>query len=707
MGKAKAGARGTSTSPKPVAPVDEVTLETSKLKEEGDRLFGRKEYQKALDAYDRALKRSVPDGKEERALLHANKAACYLMFQRNKEAVNECTSALEAVPAYHKALVRRAKAYEQMGHYKQALSDIQKANKAETANPDTQETEKRLKDIVAGKRQAGPLAVANGAARKGPVGKQRQTMLVFTAKCELEDEVRVVHLVSHMGYAELLQQARAKFPGAPPFVIKYLDREGDLVTVTEKQDLQQAMAEVVEAAERSAPPGAARTLPLQHLITATPLRLKLIPVASEADVPPVPEDEAAQLTHMLEVRRQLEAQAVAAQRKETAAAAAAEPAPAEHYELDQWLLDFANLFREVLNVEPERHLDLTQIGWERLQAAMDTAVQDGRAPALFQAAADKFQEVSAHGMMQWGNVHICLGKRLADRAAAAGTSTADIAAAAEPEFKKAAGRFAEAARIKPDFVDGAASEANLEFERGKLAAGLVVPTPRPPAEEAAGSTEGASGKVGEVVPAKSGAAKEEKPAQSNEERQAAANAAQKEALLTALRRLTAKDMDAAEAHFDRAWKRFGEAEMLIPEADRGQPMKPIQEGAPVEPEEVNHWANVTVMWGNLLYEASQMRAAVGREWRPALDEAVAKFRAAGCPEPDIRQALANHTQAAHIDLPPLEPEKPAEKPVEKPAANGRPEGEEGPKGIPALPNKPKKKAASVPAPSTPAQDAAA
>ena len=49
-------------------------------------------------------------------------------------------------------------------------------------------------------------------------------------------------------------------------------------------------------------------------------------------------------------------------------AAAAEPAPAEHYELDQWLLDFANLFREVLNVEPERHLDLTQIGWERLQA---------------------------------------------------------------------------------------------------------------------------------------------------------------------------------------------------------------------------------------------------------------------------------------------------------------------------------------------------
>lgn len=42
---------------------------------------------------------------------------------------------------YAKALIRRAKAHEAMGHYKQALSDIQKANKADSANPDTQVTE--------------------------------------------------------------------------------------------------------------------------------------------------------------------------------------------------------------------------------------------------------------------------------------------------------------------------------------------------------------------------------------------------------------------------------------------------------------------------------------------------------------------------------------------------------------------------------------
>ena len=64
---------------------------------------------------------------------------------------------------------------------------------------------------------------------------------------------------------------------------------------------------------------------------------------------------------------------------------------------------------------------------------------------------------------------------------------------------------------------------------------------RPPAEEASGSGEGAGGK-GEAVVGKDGTAKEpEKPAaQSNEERQAAANAAQKEALLSALGKLTVR-----------------------------------------------------------------------------------------------------------------------------------------------------------------------
>ena len=55
-----------------------------KIKEEGNKLFGRKEYQKALESYDRALK-ACGDSTTEAPLLHSNKAACYMMQQRYLE----------------------------------------------------------------------------------------------------------------------------------------------------------------------------------------------------------------------------------------------------------------------------------------------------------------------------------------------------------------------------------------------------------------------------------------------------------------------------------------------------------------------------------------------------------------------------------------------------------------------------------------------
>ena len=71
--------------------------------------------------------------------------------------------------------------------------------------------------------------------------------------------------------------------------------------------------------------------------------------------------------------------------------------------MDQWILDFAGLFREQLGIEPDRHLDLTGQAWDSLQAAMDATVADDRAPELFEQAWTKFQEVSASGEFQAAN----------------------------------------------------------------------------------------------------------------------------------------------------------------------------------------------------------------------------------------------------------------------------------------------------------------
>ena len=53
-----------------------------KLKDEGNKLFGRQDYSKALEAYEKALKHASPEAKEEIAQLHSNKAACYIMIKR-------------------------------------------------------------------------------------------------------------------------------------------------------------------------------------------------------------------------------------------------------------------------------------------------------------------------------------------------------------------------------------------------------------------------------------------------------------------------------------------------------------------------------------------------------------------------------------------------------------------------------------------------
>ena len=46
-------------------------------------------------------------------------------------------------------------AYENQGLFKQALTDIEKVNRSEATSAETKEIEKRLKEIVSGKRPAG------------------------------------------------------------------------------------------------------------------------------------------------------------------------------------------------------------------------------------------------------------------------------------------------------------------------------------------------------------------------------------------------------------------------------------------------------------------------------------------------------------------------------------------------------------------------
>lgn len=51
------------------------------LRDEGNKFFGKKEYTKAFECYDKALK-SIQAGHPDKPLLHSNKAACHMMGKR-------------------------------------------------------------------------------------------------------------------------------------------------------------------------------------------------------------------------------------------------------------------------------------------------------------------------------------------------------------------------------------------------------------------------------------------------------------------------------------------------------------------------------------------------------------------------------------------------------------------------------------------------
>ena len=59
-------------------------------------------------------------------------------------------------------------------------------------------------------------------------------------------------MTGQVTYAELQHAVREKFPGCGPLILKYLDREGDLVTITDRNDLQLALKELVDQSDRIA-----------------------------------------------------------------------------------------------------------------------------------------------------------------------------------------------------------------------------------------------------------------------------------------------------------------------------------------------------------------------------------------------------------------------------------------------------------------------
>ena len=121
--------QSSATSLVPVLPTLDVTVQerleqAEERKAQGNTHYKAGDMDAALEAFSTALDTAPPDA-QQRAVYHANSAACYMSLQRHKECVASCTEALQIDATYQKAIMRRMVAAEQLDDLDTALKDAQ------------------------------------------------------------------------------------------------------------------------------------------------------------------------------------------------------------------------------------------------------------------------------------------------------------------------------------------------------------------------------------------------------------------------------------------------------------------------------------------------------------------------------------------------------------------------------------------------------
>lgn len=104
----------------------------TQLKQTGNQNFSRKNYDAAKEYYTKAIELSEQLAKnikpEDLAIFYQNRAACNEALGNFEEVVIDCGHAINLKKTYAKAYLRRARAYDKLGKYDQAMVDAFSAN---------------------------------------------------------------------------------------------------------------------------------------------------------------------------------------------------------------------------------------------------------------------------------------------------------------------------------------------------------------------------------------------------------------------------------------------------------------------------------------------------------------------------------------------------------------------------------------------------
>lgn len=567
---------------------------SQELKEEGNKLFQKHDSEGAMLKYEKALK-LLPKTHIDVAYLHCKMAICYMQLglKEYPKAIDECNLALEVAPKYSKALVNRAKCYYVLNKFDWALRDVKSVLVMEPGNLAALEIEKavegeRLKDEDVGLVECVDDKVKVVKVVKEKVKKKKkddekvvvvdktsikeEKLVTKTVKMVLGDDIRWAELPVNCSIGLVREMIRDRFPGVNGVLMKYKDGEGDLVTILSTNELR--------LAENASDPQGF-------------FRLYLVEV--DLDKEPVYEGWN---------NRQLS-------NSDTLKSSVCENVDMEKPEgREEWIVQFTRLFKNHVGFDTNPYLDLHEIGMELYSEAMEDGVTNENSQSLFDIACEKFKEMYALALFNWGNIHMNKARKLVSLAEDETQESVEKKVKvgyewAQKEYVKAGKRYEESLKIKPDFYEGHLALGQQQFEQAKLTWHYVIGSKA--------DLEGPSIQILELY----------NKAEDNMEKGMQ--------IWEELEERRLNGLSLSDKH-----------KVVLVNAGLEGIIKDVSNDEVAE-EAVNIRSQIYILWGTILYERSVTEFKLGLpSWEECLEVAVEKFELAGVSLTDITVIIKNH-----------------------------------------------------------------
>jgi tetratricopeptide (TPR) repeat protein len=254
------------------------------------------------------------------------------------------------------------------------------------------------------------------------------------------EDIRCARMPVNCSLSQLREIVQNKFPSLKAFLIKYKDKEEDLVTITSSEELSWA----------------SNLADLEG-----PIRLYV------AEVNPVQELG-------VDCVRRRPSFATLERNRDIMLDNGTVWHDVEHkYHADDWMVQFAQIIKNHVGFSSDAYLDLHDLGQRLYYEAMEDAIESEEAQEMFEVAESKFQEMAALALFNCGNVHMSRARK---RPCLPEDSLQEFILEqvkvsydwACTEYAKAGAMFDEAVKTKSEFFEGLIALGQQQFEQAKL-----------------------------------------------------------------------------------------------------------------------------------------------------------------------------------------------------------------------------------------------